>query len=375
MTQNRESALQLKNRIARLDGYRGVLCLIVLLHHYYFLPVHEHPDASWSWWYKILFQSYGVIDSFFALSGWLIGTILLENKNSPHYFRTFYLRRAFRVLPMYFITLGVYFLMSKTIETRFPWLFNDPLIPLWSYPFALQSILGGIHGTMGDRFIYVTWSLVVEFHFYFIVPFIVKFFNRRTIVILYCGLVALAVYLRFMAPGEGNVWMRTLLFWRPEAIFGGLVLSYFTYEKVINIHNHKFTFWLLWLFLLPGIIMCAFDYYMGIFLYSWFSFTSLAFFAALLVHPCIFRPFFEFRLLRHLGEWSYSVYLWHMPILGIFFQLFYQRSPDPYTQQGLLPGLLCMAFTIILGGLLYNFVEKPFLKIGKRYTYAASKDW
>jgi peptidoglycan/LPS O-acetylase OafA/YrhL len=369
MIRLQESDLDLRKRIERLDGYRGILCLIVLMHHYYFLPVHERPHESWSWWYKILFQSYGVIDSFFALSGWLIGTILLENRNSPHYFRTFYMRRGFRVLPMYFITLGVYFIMSKTVETQFPWLFNDPLIPLWSYPLALQTIMGGVHGTVGDRFIYVTWSLVVEFHFYLMAPFIVRYFSRRAVVLLFCGLMALATYLRFLAPGEGNVWMRTLLFWRPEAIFGGLVLSYFTHDNTINNHKHKFIFWILWLFLLPGIVLCALDYYMGIFLYPWFSFTSLAFFAALLLNPWIFRSLFELKPLQYLGEWSYSIYLWHMPILGIFFQFFYHRNPVPYTENGLLPGLLCLIITICWGGLLYNLVEKPFLKLGKKFTY------
>lgn len=372
MPLNREPDFRIDQRIKRLDGYRGVLCLIVLLHHYYLLPVHERPEECWPWWYKILFQSYGVIDSFFALSGWLIGTILLENKNSPHYYKTFYIRRAFRVLPMYFITLAVYLTMSKTVETSFPWLFNDPLTPLWSYPLAIQTIFGGINGMIGDRFIYATWSLVVEFHFYLIVPLIVKYFNRRSIVLLYCGLTALAIYLRFLAPGEGSVWMRTLLFWRPEAIFGGLVLSYFTHDKIINSHHYyKFIFWLLWLFLLPGVVLCALDYYMGVFLYTWFSFTSLAFFAALLINPWILRSFFELKPLRYLGEWSYSIYLWHMPVLGIFFQLFYHRNPDPYTQQGFLPGLLCMAFTIVFGGVLYNFIEKPFLKLGKKYSYVS----
>src|SRR5262249_18701032 len=84
--------------------------------------------------------SWSGVDLFFVLSGFLIGVILLDERDSPRYFQTFYARRAYRILPLYGI------LLTAQVLTRLPFLARwiaqsspDP-VPLWSYLSVTQNI-------------------------------------------------------------------------------------------------------------------------------------------------------------------------------------------------------------------------------------------
>src|SRR5215468_4953969 len=94
---------KLSMRIPALDGLRGTAILLVLLRH----SVAGTPTDSrfWSVVLHPLRLTWSGVDLFFVLSGFLIGRILLDARPSPRYFQTFYLRRAFRILPVYYIVL------------------------------------------------------------------------------------------------------------------------------------------------------------------------------------------------------------------------------------------------------------------------------
>src|SRR5271165_3615222 len=96
----------LQGRIPALDGLRGIAILLVLLWH----GVFGMGSSS-----KLLSSllavgklSWSGVDLFFVLSGFLIGGILLDATDSRVYFKTFYIRRAFRILPLYGLVTGLY---------------------------------------------------------------------------------------------------------------------------------------------------------------------------------------------------------------------------------------------------------------------------
>ena len=83
-------------RIAELDGLRGLATLLVILCHYVGNPDHS-PLGFLPHRFLLAFTAgWTGVDLFFVLSGFLIGGILLEARDSPNYFRTFYIRRVFR---------------------------------------------------------------------------------------------------------------------------------------------------------------------------------------------------------------------------------------------------------------------------------------
>ena len=92
-----------------LDGLRGVGALAVFFHHACFanFPIGDRPEWSGAVRWMFHVSSYGAmgVDVFFVLSGFLITSILLEERKSTRYYQDFYWKRALRILPLYVVCL------------------------------------------------------------------------------------------------------------------------------------------------------------------------------------------------------------------------------------------------------------------------------
>jgi peptidoglycan/LPS O-acetylase OafA/YrhL len=128
-------------KIKEIDGLRAIAILLVVAWHY--LGVSDGPQSLP--WRIFIFGRIGV-DLFFVLSGYLITSILLENRGSPRYFSAFYCRRAFRILPVYGVMLAIFFAGSLSGVGR---TFFDGALPWWSYAVGLQNIWMSIDQSYG----------------------------------------------------------------------------------------------------------------------------------------------------------------------------------------------------------------------------------
>jgi peptidoglycan/LPS O-acetylase OafA/YrhL len=109
-------------RIPGLDGLRGIAILLVLLRHSFF-----GMETGSRFLAKILAAgqlTWSGVDLFFVLSGFLIGGILLDARESPRYFQTFYIRRAYRIFPLYGVITAL-FLMRHLPFHLLPGRFGD----------------------------------------------------------------------------------------------------------------------------------------------------------------------------------------------------------------------------------------------------------
>src|ERR1700722_2581781 len=136
-------------RIPELDGVRGIAILCVIYWHYFCNPAVRNFDPFVLFLRRIGVFSWGGVDLFFVLSGFLLGGILLANKESPNLFRAFYVRRCLRIFPLYFLWLFLFVLLRPMTGHRYPWLMKEPL-PLGWYVTYLQNFGLAIRNRWGD---------------------------------------------------------------------------------------------------------------------------------------------------------------------------------------------------------------------------------
>jgi Acyltransferase family len=110
------------SRLRQLDGLRGCAIIFVLLWHYVVCQLNAPPGTFLHTAKSWLSFTWSGVDLFFVLSGFLITGILLDNANAANYFRTFYIRRACRILPVYMLLLLAFVIAA--------WALNDQARPI-----------------------------------------------------------------------------------------------------------------------------------------------------------------------------------------------------------------------------------------------------
>jgi peptidoglycan/LPS O-acetylase OafA/YrhL len=175
-----------------LDLLRGVAILVVVLFHgfYYVAPnVPWHNRLAATLFHLTSFGWTGV-NLFFTLSGFLITGNLIESEGNPNYYSRFYIRRALRILPAYFLVL---ILLGLTRTASLNYLLLCVLF-LANWPKLL------LHGSF---LIYpVLWSLAVEEQFYAIWPWLYRKLQMRGLFALSIAMVLLCPILRAAAFGR-----------------------------------------------------------------------------------------------------------------------------------------------------------------------------
>ena len=187
-----EPAAARMRHIPELDGIRGIAALAVFFHHVCFTSVHIDAQPGWPRSIVALFHlaAFGErgVDLFFALSGYLITSILLGERRSTRYYQDFYWKRALRVLPLYVVSLlGVLIFLHQVAYVA--------LAAVFVVNFA--SVL---HVQGFGPF----WTLSIEEQFYLLWPTVVR---RKTVTGVRAwalGVAASAVILRYLFALRGH---------------------------------------------------------------------------------------------------------------------------------------------------------------------------
>lgn len=296
------------------------------------------------------------VDIFFVISGFLMTSIIskaIENKNLS--ILNFYASRAIRIIPALYIVcvtmliIGWFFLLPLDYKALSKHIFSS-INFISNIIYYLES--GYFDTSSHNKALLHTWSLSVEWQFYIIFPIIVLILHKinSSKKFLIFGFVTfsilsfiLSIYITNKNPSAGFFLLPTRAW---EMLAGGLV--FFASTKTINIHKNNIALEVIGFFLIG----------LSIFLFSsntaWPSYNAIIpiLGTALILlannQKSIFTKsiFFQF-----LGNTSYSIYLWHWPI--VFF-LYYTQLLD-----NIFFVVLGILLSILLGYLSYKFIENP----------------
>jgi peptidoglycan/LPS O-acetylase OafA/YrhL len=331
-----------------LDGLRGIAILLVMLMHT-----------------GLLAGGYIGVDVFFALSGFLITTLLCEEweRTGSISFRGFYERRARRLLPGLLLLVGGFALLYVTLHPFTGWplgaraLTTLLFVNNWVVGLGHTAVLGALNPT---------WSLAEEDQFYLVWPLLLwLLLRRRTSAPAMLGILALAIVsLVAMVPTIEHLDPRYDLYYSPlgrgaELLVGCAAAIAWRHRLVPAPVRWRVTGWLLaaalgGLLLLRNVPS------------DWIYLGAVAVAAPLLVNLLANPRTALARAvgcapLRATGRISYGLYLFNLVIHNLLSHYLPGRSTWLYAA-------CVFPLTFLVAGASWRFVEAPALNGRRPYS-------
>jgi peptidoglycan/LPS O-acetylase OafA/YrhL len=367
-----------RRRVLALDGVRGFAALAVMCFHFGRDEIHTAGSALVG---AITQFGWTGVDLFFVLSGYLITGILLDSRESPRFFRSFYMRRALRIFPLYFTFVGAFvYLISPRIPGP-PSDLASRQVWLWTYLGNIDIALHHGYSAAGSN-ANVLWSLSIEEQFYFLFPVAIYLLSRRGVGVLAVGLIVLSIAARAVLARADESWYMGYFMTvaRLDGLGLGAVLALLARSAhaldrlapiaralilplaacvlavTIRSHGFRYTDWSALVLGMPAMTLI----YAAVLL---LTITPSA--------GIVFARVFEHAALRFLGKYSYSLYIWHTMTGG-----FVRRAGVKQTHlldllhSGLAAslGVLVVKILVSIGVamLSYRLIERPFLRFRER---------
>lgn len=362
-------------RIRSLDGLRGLAVILVLIWH--FIPCQLQNEAgSWAPLVRrVLYLTGSGVDLFFVISGFLIAGILLDQKGASNLLRVFYLRRACRIFPLYFLLIGLFLLLKGTVDLpqdASQWLFGNPL-PIGSYATFTQNIAMGIRGGFGAGFLAPTWSLAVEEQFYLVMPLLILCLKPRPLLWFLAGTLIALPILR-LAPMGFHTYVN--LPWRADPLLVGALLAWCMRSsraleffednrKPLGVFACILALGIPLMMIRPGIL--------GVLGGTWIAlgYGMIVYYSTSVKDFPAFR-WLESRILVTAGTYSYGIYMFHQAVSGFLHGLILHQSPQISSLADALTTLLALVVTFGVAWVSFHAFEAPIIRLGRRHQFKSA---
>lgn len=347
-----------------IQGLRGIAVLLVVLYHL---------DLHW------LAGGYIGVDIFFVISGYLITGHLIETLNSNRFgFIDFYARRVRRIIPASLFVLSCTAIIACLFlpPLLIPKILKESIATALYLPnvfYAHQQTDYLAETSLSPLLHY--WSLGVEEQFYFMWPLLMffcwrLFSHKKNYVLAILVAVITASFVGNLYLTQANQsWAFFLVFTRAWELGAGGLLAFLLKEKIHVAVNARLAVISGWY----GLVILS---YCALMYNEYTVFPGVA--AALPVFGALLMLFagafnrsdswmnqlLGNRLLQYLGMVSYSLYLWHWPII-IFAKEFFPDFGGVYAL------VVLFALSLLLADLTYRLIEQPFRYNTSRFYFTA----
>lgn len=311
------------------------------------------------------------VDVFFLISGFLITYLLLLEKqhNGTIDIIKFYIRRALRIWPLYFLLIGLGYLIVTFFH----------LSPTPNYLMNLL-FLNNFEVIQTDHGIYPFthfWSICIEEHFYIVWPILLAFIPTKKLPLTFALLIISSILFRSYVAYQGWSWQYLYLHTVSRAdvmVIGGL-LAYMHYIKPLVISISKPIRLMIYSIFISSLFMFSYSNWDTVLSAAFLKYYYTAFFVFWFVNY-LFNPtaFFNFKtktIWHYLGKISFGIYMLSNMLIP-FIAVFQKKIDRLFSSNNIEHNivffiLLNFIVTIIISAMSYELFEKFFLRLKSRF--------
>jgi peptidoglycan/LPS O-acetylase OafA/YrhL len=358
------------------NSIRFVACLVVVAVHIEILKHYRFQEIS-----TTLKFSYEIgkmaVSVFFVLSGFLIGALMLneKNKNGSINLKIFYKKRALKILPLYFLLVFFAFVIIPSFDfTYIPEQTEDLkenyLKKFLCFIFLLPQLNATIYKFVPGA--EQLWTIGSEVVAYIALPFVVLTMRRDVLfpIKIILGIIGLKILLKAIHNMNGinlEPIIKFVFYNKLDCVLAGCMAAYW--------HTKRNKFWLK----LTG---SKTYFFISIFLSASLVLyeTYTEFTDSYLIHSILFlipigylsekqihqKSFFSFTEI--LGNYTYSIYIWSYVVLFVLYKItlwIFELKYINTVATNLFLFVTTVLVSIIVGSISYYYIEKPFLKLKK----------
>lgn len=343
-----------------IDVLRGFAAMLVVFYHV--LAHREWPGFPSGGLAEVPKTGWVGVDLFLVISGFVISHTALNGHAKGGEWRQAYVeRRLRRILPLYLATMAAYMFLVNPDVLRLAWM---PVWHILSHLGFVHNLWHETHGSINSP----NWSVGLEMQFYVLIAIATPWIARSPLWKVFVVWASIGLAWRFgstlvFPPGNSNpmlqfIYASQLPGTLDEFVFG-ICIAKLLHGGYLAYNPQRLAAWaaaavaLLTLASLTAVPEVQY-WKSSLSIILWRPLACAGF--ACLIACVVMLPFdggWIMRPLRYLGEISYGIYLWHIPVLLTLLE------KTPWQGKTLLAGT--MGCTVVLAAMSWHGFERHWM--------------